>query len=97
MTRMHNLPPPGEVLKACLGDKTVTEAAAQLGVSRATRSAMVLGASGVSPGYGGSAGQCLGDQSGAVGRPAAAARLAPIKPARDHQPGRASHRGGWTR
>ena len=49
MTRMHNPPHPGEVLKAYLGDKTVTEAAVQLGVSRATLSAMVRGASRVSP------------------------------------------------
>ena len=60
MTRMHNPPPPGEVLKACLGDKTVTEAAAQLGVSRATRSAMVLGASGVSPAMADRLGNALG-------------------------------------
>lgn len=48
MTRMHNPPHPGEVLKEYLGDRTVTETAARLGVSRATLSRIVSGASGVS-------------------------------------------------
>ncbi len=48
MTRMHNPPHPGEVLKAYLDGRTVTETAAWLGVSRAARSAIVLGASRVS-------------------------------------------------
>lgn len=60
MTRMHNPPHPSEVLKAYLGDKTVTEAVAQLGVSRATMSAMVLGASGVSPAMADRLGNALG-------------------------------------
>ena len=60
MTRMQNPPHPGEVLKAYLGDRTVTETAAWLGVSRATLSAMVLGASGVSPGMADRLGNALG-------------------------------------
>lgn len=60
MTRMHNPPPPGEVLKAYLGDKTVTEAAAQLGVRRATLSALVRGASGVTPAMADRLGNALG-------------------------------------
>lgn len=60
MTRMHNPPHPGEVLKAYLGDKTVTEAAVQLGVRRAALSAMVLGASGVSPTMADRLGSALG-------------------------------------
>ena len=60
MTRMHNPPHPGEVLKAYLGDTTVTEAAVQLGVSWATLSAMVLGASGVSPAMADRLGHALG-------------------------------------
>ncbi len=35
MTRMHNPPHPGEVLREYLGDVTVTEAALKLGVKRA--------------------------------------------------------------
>ena len=60
MTRMHNPPHPGEVLKAYLGDKTVTEAAAQLGLRRATVSAMVRGASGVTPAMADQLGNALG-------------------------------------
>jgi antitoxin HigA-1 len=48
MTRMHEPPHPGEVLKEYLGDKTVTETAVRLGVSRVTLSRIVSGASGVS-------------------------------------------------
>jgi antitoxin HigA-1 len=50
--RMHNPPHPGEVLKAfCLEPLglTVTRAAAALGVSRRTLSAIVNGRSGISP------------------------------------------------
>lgn len=49
MTRMHNPPHPGEVLREYLGDITVTEAAAKLSVNRVTLSRIVTGASGVSP------------------------------------------------
>ena len=48
MTRMHNPPHPGEVLKEYLGDRTVTETAVRLGVTRGTRSRIVSGTSGVS-------------------------------------------------
>jgi antitoxin HigA-1 len=48
MTRMHKPPHPGEVLKEYLGDRTLTETAARLGVSRVTLSRIVAGASGVS-------------------------------------------------
>jgi antitoxin HigA-1 len=48
MNRMHNPPHPGEVLREYLGDISVTEAAAQLGVNRVTLSRLVSGASGVS-------------------------------------------------
>ena len=48
MTRMHKPPHPGEVLKEYLGDRTVTETAARLGVNRATLSRIVSGTSGVS-------------------------------------------------
>ena len=36
MTRMHNPPHPGEVLREYLGEVTVTEAAVKLGVNRVT-------------------------------------------------------------
>lgn len=49
MTRMHNPPHPGEVLREYLGDVTVTDAAARLGVGRVTLQRVVTGASGVSP------------------------------------------------
>lgn len=48
MTRMHNPPHPGEVLREYLGDITVTEAAVKLGVNRVTLSRVVSGVSGVS-------------------------------------------------
>lgn len=48
MTRMHNPPHPGEVLREYLGDITVTEAAVRLGVNRVTLSRVVSGSSGVS-------------------------------------------------
>jgi antitoxin HigA-1 len=48
MNRMHNPPHPGEVLREYLGDISITEAAAQLGVNRVTLSRLVSGASGVS-------------------------------------------------
>lgn len=48
MTRMHNPPHPGEVLREYLGSITVTEAALQLGVNRVTLSRLAAGAAGVS-------------------------------------------------
>ena len=48
MTRMHNPPHPGDVLREYLGDVTVTEAAMKLGVNRVTLSRVVTGASGIS-------------------------------------------------
>lgn len=48
MTRMHNPPHLGEVLREYLGDITVTEAAVKLGVNRVTLSHVVTGSSGVS-------------------------------------------------
>lgn len=48
MTRMHNPPHPGEVLREYLGDITVTEAAMKLGVNRVTLSRVLTGSSGVS-------------------------------------------------
>lgn len=48
MTRMHNPPHPGEVLREYLGDVTVTEAAVKLGVNRVTLSRVVTGSSGIS-------------------------------------------------
>lgn len=48
MTRMHNPPHPGEVLRDYLGDTTVTEAAMKLGVNRVTLSRVVSGAAGIS-------------------------------------------------
>lgn len=49
MTRMHNPPHPGEVLREYLGDVTVTKAAELLGVGRVTLQRLVTGVSGVSP------------------------------------------------
>lgn len=49
MTRMHNPPHPGEVLREYLGDLTVTDVAARLGVGRVTLQRVVSGAAGVSP------------------------------------------------
>jgi len=49
MTRMHNPPHPGEVLREYLGTMTITEAAARLGVSRVTLQRVVNGVAGVSP------------------------------------------------
>ena len=48
MTRMHNPPHPGEVLREYLGDISVTEAALKLSINRVTLSRVVTGASGVS-------------------------------------------------
>jgi addiction module HigA family antidote len=49
MTRMHNPPHPGAVLREYLGDVTVTDAAMRLGVSRVTLQRVVTGAAGISP------------------------------------------------
>lgn len=49
MTRMHNPPHPGEVLREYLGNVTVTDAASRLGVSRVTLQRVVNGAAGISP------------------------------------------------
>lgn len=49
MTRMHNPPHPGEVLRDYLGKMSVTEAAARIGVGRVTLQRLVSGVSGVSP------------------------------------------------
>lgn len=46
--RMFNPPHPGEVIKEYLGDVTVTEAAAKMGVSRVTLQRLVSGSAGVS-------------------------------------------------
>ena len=48
MTRMHNPPHPGEVLREYLGDVSVTQAAAQMGVNRVTLARIVGGAAGIS-------------------------------------------------
>jgi addiction module HigA family antidote len=49
MTRMHNPPHPGEVLREYLGDISMTSAAAKLGVGRVTLQRVVSGAAGISP------------------------------------------------
>lgn len=49
MNVMHNPPHPGEVLREWLDDVTVTEAAARLGVTRATLSRVLNAQAGVSP------------------------------------------------
>ena len=48
MTRMHNPPHPGEVLREYLGAITVTDAALKLGVNRVTLSRVVTGSAGIS-------------------------------------------------
>ena len=48
MTRMHNPPHPGEVLREYLGEVTVTEAAVKLGVNRVTLSRVVTQSAGIS-------------------------------------------------
>ena len=42
MTRMHNPPHPGEVLREYLGDITVTEAAVKLGAQKGEAPALVV-------------------------------------------------------
>lgn len=48
MTRMHNPPHPGEVLKEYLGELTVSDIAAHIGVSRITLQRILNGTSGIS-------------------------------------------------
>jgi addiction module HigA family antidote len=48
MTRMHNPPHPGEVLREYLGEVTVTDAAVRLHVTRATLSRILNGSAGIS-------------------------------------------------
>jgi len=48
MTRMHNPPHPGEVLRAYLGEVTVTDAAARLHITRAALSRILNGSAGIS-------------------------------------------------
>lgn len=48
MTRMHNPPHPGKILREWLGGLDVTEAARRLGVARPTLSRLLNGSSGVS-------------------------------------------------
>ena len=48
MTRMHNPPHPGKVLKEYLGEITITEAALKLGVNRVTLFRIVSCTSGIS-------------------------------------------------
>ncbi|KZK32394.1 transcriptional regulator [Delftia sp. GW456-R20] len=49
MSKMHNPPHPGEVIREYLGNVTVTDAAQQLGVNRVTLTRIVSGHSGISP------------------------------------------------
>jgi addiction module HigA family antidote len=49
MTRMHNPPHPGEVLREYLGEVTVSDAAVKLGVNRVTLSRVVTQSAGISP------------------------------------------------
>ncbi len=48
MKRMHNPAHPGEVLREYLGELTVTNAAAKLGVSRVALSRILNGTNGIS-------------------------------------------------
>jgi len=48
MTRMHNPPHPGEVLREYLGEVTVTDAAAKLHITRAALSRILNGSAGIS-------------------------------------------------
>ncbi|MYM91327.1 HigA family addiction module antidote protein [Rugamonas sp. FT82W] len=49
MIKMHNPPHPGEVLREYLGELTITDVAARLGVSRVTLQRIVNGTAGISP------------------------------------------------
>lgn len=46
--RMFNPPHPGEVVREYLGDRSVTEAATHLGITRAALSRILNGAAGIS-------------------------------------------------
>ncbi|WP_417328958.1 HigA family addiction module antitoxin [Halomonas cupida] len=48
MNRMHNPAHPGAVLREYIGDLSVTEAAARLGVTRTTLSRILNGSAGIS-------------------------------------------------
>lgn len=48
MTRMHNPPHPGEVLREWLGDMSVTEAARRLKTTRVSLSRVLNGKTGIS-------------------------------------------------
>ena len=48
MTRMHNPPHPGEVLREYLGETTITAAAVKLRINRVTLNRIVTGVSGIS-------------------------------------------------
>jgi len=48
VSKMHNPPHPGEVLKEALSDVSVTEAAAKLGVTRVALSRVLNGSGGIS-------------------------------------------------
>ena len=48
MARMHNPAHPGEVLREYLGNVSVTDAAAKLGVTRASLSRILNGSNGIS-------------------------------------------------
>ncbi len=60
MTRMHNPPHPGEVLREYLGDLPVNQAADHLQVNRVTLSRVLNGASGISADMAIRLGQALG-------------------------------------
>ncbi len=60
MTRMHNPPHPGAVLRQYLGGVTVTETALKLGVNRVTLSRVVTGKAGVSADMAYRLGEALG-------------------------------------
>ena len=60
MTRMHNPPHPGEVLREYLGDLPVNQAADHLRVNRVTLSRVLNGASGISADMAIRLGQALG-------------------------------------
>jgi plasmid maintenance system antidote protein VapI len=47
MTKMHNPPHPGEVLREGLADISVTDAARRLGVTRVTLSHVLNGSTGI--------------------------------------------------
>lgn len=48
MTKMHNPPHPGEILREYLGTITVTEAALKLNINRVTLSRVISGNAGIS-------------------------------------------------